>query len=233
MSEFDRPELPDLPPTLDEAHQKSLLNDLTTAHATTTGLDRLRELPTPTRIGIAVVVLAVMLAGSDMFQGLRPDLAEALPNLGPKLAVVVISGLFALIFAFRPIYRPTPRPSQRTMLALAGVFLITIAAVSPGLWPGIYLPDDIRGVVDRGCATGATVTGVLVSTTFFLLDRHRGKRVFSSLAILSAGASLAFVVQTLACPAIDIPHLLGPHALAGSLGGLLALTWSRRRRQAR
>ncbi|MCO4744530.1 MAG: hypothetical protein KC912_07075 [Proteobacteria bacterium] len=224
MSEIERPPKPDLPPTLAEADAEDMLGAIRRDNAEMSRLSGLQALPTPVRQGIAIACTLGILASVLGLQGLREDWTALMGPIG----LLVIGAALTLGYAFRPIWRPNPHPGRRLSIAGAGLVLVAFVSIIPELWPGVLPPVSARPRIDAACATASAFDGGVVLLAFLLLDRHRGQRLFSAMAIGSTGALLAFAVQTLHCPAVHAGHLLVTHALAGALGGAVAYLLARR-----
>ncbi|TNE87646.1 MAG: hypothetical protein EP330_17750 [Deltaproteobacteria bacterium] len=215
--ELERPPRPDLGPTLSEAELEALLAN---TRPESGPLDTLRELPTPLRAGVFLAVSGGLLFGGLFaVQGLRPDLADS-AGLATALALVSAAGAAWLPWALVSVARPNPDPSRRLAGSAVGLVAMVLLATLP-VWPGMHVPDEMRPSVDWACGKWALFNGTAVLGLYLLLDRHGGRRLFATLAVTAAAVSLTFAIQTLHCPCIDLTHIVGTHALAGGLAGLV------------
>lgn len=214
MSEIERPPLPDLAPTVSEAELAEIRAAVEPAGGPWSSV---RELSTPMRAALAAAASgAVVLTGLFWVQGLRDDLS---PGLASVLALIIAAGAAWLPWALSSFARPNPEPGRRVGFAVLGVALVVALAVLP-VWPGMNVPPEMRPAVDQRCSLWAAFNGSSILVLFLLFDRHGGRRLFATLSATAAAISMAFAVQTLNCPCIDLAHIAGAHAVSGSLAGL-------------
>lgn len=195
--------------------------------------DRLRELGTPVRI---VLVLLVMAGGSASFLGLvgaRGDLSSAEGLwLGALQVLLLVGSVSAVAMSLRPLSRP-----GLGVLAWVGAGAALLAPVLlslvPGLWPGYTHAAPMIGHFI--CGVGGMIVAAPVAVAVLVLDR--GDRPSPWRVLLAAGSAglLAYGVGHWHCPMVHPTHLILAHASHGVLigGAVLLLTrfWPKRRRR--
>lgn len=205
---------------------------------------RVRGLPTPVRLLLAGMALAVpaILAAALI---LRPDL-DAYPTVRFTLSVVAYAGLAlagAIVF-LRPLHRRRLR--ARTRLGLAALALLLPAALALAPRAHFALAAHPESFADRGDAfLGAAATCLILGALFaaplllalFLADRRDRPGPGRILLAAGAGGLAGNLALLLLCPLVSPSHLLAGHAtvpvlLALVLGGVAAFSGRRCNRRA-
>lgn len=185
--------------------------------------DRVRELPTPVRVAVALGFGVFAVVAVLAMLGIRPGLesgglAGYLTAAGCLVAMVGLATSLSL----RGMHQ---RQLGGWAWAITVGALLTppIIALWPGLWPTAGAPAaDVTGFGLRCIGLGLAVAAGVGLVMRFLqrVDRPGSWRVTST---AGAGGVVAFAAVQLNCPAADIGHLLVGHGLLGVILAVIGL----------
>lgn len=201
------PELPSLDMEEMEAMFASIAAD--TLDAPSGPLDKLRELPSTLRVGIAIALQVVVAAVGIGLQTLR---ADWLLVLGP-LAVIGILGAIGSAQSLKS------SGSATTPLARLSPWLLVIPAVValPNFWPGMTGMGFWEAMpIHLGCLARSSGIALAATLPFVMLERHGLLRRWSLLTAAGSAGSIAFVVQVITCPLTTFEHRVFAHGFAGA-----------------
>ncbi len=180
--------------------------------------DRLVELPTWWRVGLAALLLGAVVGAQALATGLRDDLfgdvavTTILVTLADLFGLAVLGAAYALASAARPTTPWLPRALA------AGLLVAPLAVAMPGVMVGQDVPVPLQ--VDVHCGVGSLLGAFVGAAAITLLSRHP---LGGSRLALAAGAGglVGLVAGQLHCPVVSPRHLVLGHGLAGVV--LLAL----------
>ncbi|MEZ4265927.1 MAG: hypothetical protein R3F39_06075 [Myxococcota bacterium] len=180
--------------------------------------DRLRELPTPARVALSVLLALAVSAAVLASRGVAPSVADAGPGRF-ALALASVVGFMALAVAV------SLRGAHRRSLGL-GVWTLALLSLAapivlgllPGIWGGRPAPSAPAHAHDFGLncfrvgLVGALLTG-LVIRVFQREDRPTSWRL---IALAATGGLVAFGSSQLYCPSDNLLHVTVGHGLVGA-----------------
>ncbi|MCB9741815.1 MAG: DUF1109 family protein [Alphaproteobacteria bacterium] len=199
---------------LTEAQLAEMLSGLESARRGG-GLERLRELPSGTRLALALAATALGPAALVLGSGLKPELVGLELEWVLALVVLLLSG-FAATRVVRSLSQPPPVSPWSPALTLVAVAVVLVPA-SPEVLTGVSAQGMPAHLV---CAAiGAAFIGLSLLATWALRrsqDLLRG----ASAGALAGGAALAALL--LHCPFVDSAHQAIGHVLPLVLAVVLA-----------
>ncbi|MCB9666041.1 MAG: hypothetical protein H6732_18180 [Alphaproteobacteria bacterium] len=181
--------------------------------------DRLRELPTPQRTGLAAAAAAIAVTVVAVQHGLRMDLTagELLRTLAFGLALVAV-GIASAALALRGLHsRPLPTAGLLGVLLLGAPALLALVPAIPG---------DVAPVPAVGhLACGATglIAALAGALAVLFLDRSDAPSRWRVAGAAATGGAFGFAGGLLQCHHVEPTHLLLGHASAGVLVAALIL----------
>jgi hypothetical protein len=185
--------------------------------------ERVSELPTPVRLGLALV--ASIVVGALFMGPVRPDLPALRTVLGPLVVAVGWAG-GAMVLALRPMHRVGEAFERRAPLWAFG--LIALALLE---WPGIALTGRTAVIGALVCGAMGAVTAVLVGLVVLAFDRAPRPAAFRVWAAAGAGGAVGFVFREIHCLAGDAVHVLAAHLSLGVVAAAVlvpaARLWNR------
>lgn len=194
--------------------------------------DRLRELPTPMRIALAMLGALIMTGAALVVTRIRADITgQALLRYG--LAMAAIAALVGVAFAVS-MRGPHQRPVGRGVWAFIVVVLAIplVLSVIPGLWECERAPAvHPIGGVHVPCLLLGIMTGALTAGVAWLFQRTDVPVFWRAGAAVGGGGLTAFAMLQLHCPARDATHLIVTHAGVGLMLALVVaglVAWRRR-----
>ena len=221
MSEIDRPDRPNLEPTLAEDELLALMTRTADRIDEDPPASRIKETSTAARRWVGIATWLAIAILSLTVQGLRPDLWEQ-ASTGVTVALLVLGALAMFRWSLTPDWVPRPQPVRWTRLALGVLVLLAAWSALPGAWQGETVEAAHRGRADLACAAFSWLAGLTAFSVFALLERHRAGRRFARIGALAAATWLATAIQTAHCPIVGPMHLLPSHVGAGLLGAGIA-----------
>ena len=183
-------------------------------------LRRLQQLPTTTRVALAVG--ASLSAIVVTLMGIPANLTE--PDGQRMLAVLgglVVLGIGSMVVSLRGLHR---RTLDSHVWLFAGIALLIPAFISlmPGLWSGTSHTHAMPW--ESGCFWFGGVVAAITGVAVLLLQRSSRLATWRVLTAAAAGGCAGFITQQLFCPANDTWHILSAHGLLGLLVSALLLT---------
>ncbi|MCB9730697.1 MAG: hypothetical protein H6746_19660 [Deltaproteobacteria bacterium] len=187
--------------------------------------DRLRELRTPVRVALSVLLAVGLAAAVLAVVGIAPSVAQAgAARFAVAIAMVVGFMALAVATSLRGVHR---RGLSAAAWALA---LVTLAAplalsVIPGLWGGRPAPHVPSATPTFGlyCFRIGIVSAVLVGFVIRLFQRVDRPTSPRLIALAAAGGLVAFGSSQLYCPSDDLVHVTIGHGLVGVALAILLL----------
>lgn len=184
-------------------------------------LTRLRELPTPRRIGF-VLLGTLMLAALTMviIGGVRGDL------VGGSLVARYAAALVGLTVLAGAVFAVALRGAHQRPLGWVGWALVALGVLVPlglSLTPTVWSegPPAPEAIVN-GCAFIGVATGVFAAILAWLFQRQTTPVAVRLLASAAGGGVIAFAMLQLHCPADTVDHLVIGHSSVGFVLVLLA-----------
>lgn len=183
--------------------------------------DRLRELATPARIGIAVVAAIGFGAGMVSVFGMRQDLDTlGFIWLSTVHLLVIAGSVLGLSLALRPTHRPPL--NGLSWMAVGFILALPIAlSLVPGIVPG--MSGTVPSMAHLMCGSGGLLVALPVTVLVLLLDRSREPSAWRVMLAAGAAGLSAFGFGYWHCPSVDPTHLLVAHAGLGTGLGLVTL----------
>lgn len=190
--------------------------------------DRARELPTSTRVSIAVAGTLALMVAYTLAVGVRGDLDTAgwMQFGATSLALTAFSVACAAL-TLRGLHQ-SPLHETTWKVGVAAVLLPAIVSLVPGLIPGVLL-DHPPMSAHLACGLGGLLAGVVSAVALLFFSREDVVDPWRILTVSGAGGMLGFVAQGAHCAMINLPHLLFAHALYGVvIWGILTVAMARR-----
>lgn len=221
--------------TLDDAKVDALFAQVaaSTVDRPSSWRDRLRELPTPVRVGLSVALTLGVAVAVLAATGVAPSVAEA--GAGRFVAAIgSVVGFMAVAVAV------SLRGAHRRSLGVAAwlLALVSLAApialgMMPGIWGGRPAPTapavlHVFGLTCVGIGLVAALATGLIIRLFQREDRPTSWRL---VGLAAAGGLVAFGTSQLYCPTDDLLHVTVGHGLVGALLAVIFLVaaWLNRR----
>ncbi|MCC6623864.1 MAG: hypothetical protein IT385_21575 [Deltaproteobacteria bacterium] len=177
---------------------------------------RLRELPTPTRVGF-VLLGTLLLAGLTMMLigGVRGDL------VGGSLVARYAAALVGLTVLAGAVFAVALRGAHQRPLGWVGWALVALGVLvplglsfTPAVWSDVSPPAE---AIVNGCAFIGVATGVFAGILAWLFQRQTTPVAVRLLASAAGGGIIAFAMLQLHCPADSVDHLVIGHSSVGLL----------------
>ncbi len=190
--------------------------------------DRLRELPTTTRVVAAVGMAAALGAARLALGGVRGDLAGGIMHFGLIYGALSMVGIGAATLTLRSMHT---RPLHMVAWRLAGLAaaLPLVVALIPFLNPGLHTTDGAALSIHFACGATGLFVGSAAAAIVLLFAREDHPSDVRLLAAAGSGGLFGWVVQGAHCPLVDLEHLVFAHSLYGGAIWLVLLAWFRAR----
>ncbi len=221
-----RPERAPELPSLDVGQMDALFAVIAaeTVDAPSGPIEKLRELPSGMRVGLAIAFQVVVAAVGI---GLQTPRGDWLLVLGPLLVIGVLGGIGSALSL-------KSSGTATTALARLSPWLLIVPAVValPNFWPGMTGMGFWEAMpIHLGCMARSAFIALLATLPFIVLERHGLLRRWSLLSAAGSAGAIAFVVQVATCPLTTFEHRVFAHGFAGVgvAAVLVAFVWIRSR----
>ena len=186
-----------------------------TVQAKPTLLSRLRELPTPRRIGLAVGSTLLLVVLLIAVMGARGGLDGTSVMLRVGITLFGLAVLAASVFAvaLRGAHQ-RPLGWRGWTLVAAGVAVPLALSLLPALW---HDHTPTTEVLVLGCNVIGCVTGFAAAIIVWIFQRTTTPVTMRVLASAAGGGIVAFAMLQVHCPADNVEHLIVGHSLVGVL----------------
>ena len=176
--------------------------------------DRVRELPTPNRVAIAVAATCSLMVTYALTMGIRGDLDSAgWMHFGVSALALTTFSVLCAALALRGLHQ-SPLYETTWKVGVAAILLPVVVSLVPGLVPGMILEHPPMSA-HIACGLGGLVAGVISAVAMLFFSREDQIDPWRLLAVSGAGGMLGYIAQGAHCAMVNTSHLLFAHALYG------------------